>query len=364
MCKLTTASSAHSESFTNFHNLSMAQNMMQNQDVDGKTDQVPPIRKANFIEKLCFVVTGEGLEKAGDGLKRKLQDYRSSTADESVSRVGINNWFDKNAPGKGKAYQFLQRFLQEAVDYNVLSAERKKVFNQMQHFIKEISINFDVGRSGQSDGRSVLLTGLGGLMLQPSKLDAKDYADISESWSGFYITFRRRLIVSKEMPYARELVRIFKTNKGMGYRHWHLRDGVALSSFEGGVLISRDTLWFVGVDQGNSRFRFCHFKRNETLNPDLQRMRWGLMHSDIPIGSSKDPASTKILMRKCEVTKNVERFAASTVRYLDQNLDDDPDRSIIEMAIENGIKPDSEGRATAGEVLRTNHIMLESILRR
>jgi hypothetical protein len=338
--------------------------MTQNQTIIGEEGQAAPIRKANFIEKLCFVVTGESLERSGEGLKRKLQDYRASTADESVSRVGINNWFDKNAPGKGKAYQFLQRFLQEAVDYNLLSVERKKVFNQIQHFIKEISVNFDIARPGVGDGRGVILTGLGGLSLQPSKLDTKDYADISESWSGFYVTFRKRLIASGEMPYARELVRIFRTNKGMGYRHWHLRDGVALSSFEGGVLISRDTLWFIGVDQGNSRFRVCHFKRNETLNPDLQKMRWGLMHSDIPIGSSKDPASTKILMRKCEITKSVERFAATTVKYLDKDLDNDPDRSIIEMATDNGISFEPKDRAMAGDVLRTNHIMLETILRR
>lgn len=352
----------------------MVENNEENQPPIDDSIYDIPFSKTNLIEKLCFVVTGAGVSSRGIDCRRELSQYLGIRGDKIVSYVGLGKWFlpldaGRTSPNRTKAYTFLLAFLDEYVRYSDLSEPRKKVFNQIKsRLVESLGDRESAQKHKAKVNHGVSVSNAGAVVIQQTETLERDYEELCASWKGTYVTFRNRLSADQSNPFSREVIRLVQTNSGLSYKHWHLKDGTALKFFQGSVLISKETLWFIGVDESTQRFRMCHLKRNETVNPDFQRYRWGLMHSDIPMGSSRDPASTKIFMRKVDVQKNIESYAEKTVSYLDGTLGGDEDAEKIIRAIDNNQSSRSEvgsfaPQPDADEVLRTCHITLEAMLK-
>lgn len=348
--------------------------MNKNQDDSEDLNHDSAITKHNLVEKLCFVVTGDSIANRAGECRQALTAYNGIRGDKLVTNEAIGKWLandptKRTTPAREKAYTFLSSFLDEHISYDDLSPDRKKVFNQIVGRLEDsLRERVNSQRHKAASNHSVSVGNAGAVIIHPVEATPRDYEELVQSWTGTYVTYRYRLVADEGRPFAREVVRLVKTNSGLTYRHWHLKDGTALKSFQGTVLVSKDTLWMIGVDEGNQRFRICHVKRNETLNPDFQRFRWGLMHSDIPMGSSRDPASTKIFMKKIDVRKSIETFAEKTVSYLGEDLGGDVDAEKIRRAISNNISSQSDGSgfepvSEQDEVLRTCHLTLEAMLR-
>lgn len=320
------------------------------------------VRKSNIIKKLSFVTADENGLADETALKEKLLRYLSRQPQKIVSEVGVRNWFGKTVPARAKAHKFLSDFIDEEVIYEKLSPSQRKVHNQILDFLQGSLAN---EQTETTNARKLVFSKASQLIIQTPDIAQEEFKNLCESWSGYYVAYRLRLIDNDERPYAKEVVRLFRANTGLVYRHWHLRDGHQLSSFEGVSILTKETIWLWGVDAANARYRVCHFKRNESANPSHQLYRWGLLHSDIPLGSSRDPASTRIILKKVGEPRKVEEFVKKNVGYCDQDLDNEMDATFIMRTISNEVPSQSnmswESPIDDNEaILRTSHLTLES----
>lgn len=327
---------------------------------------LPPIRKVNLLDKLCFVVAGRGLAGGAEVLKRKLVAYQRFHNGNLVSRPAIEQWFKagRSGPAREKANKFIKEFLEQDINYDDLTPDRKKVFNQILNFLQSSLEGARNTEFLRSKDEKVGVGESGSLIIRQS-IDKSIFESIADSWSGIYTTYRNRLVRSDVNTIAREVVRVYRKGRELRYQHWHLKDGSHPSFFDGSVSVTQETIWFIGASIDNDRMRICHFKRNETLNPVHQRYRWGLMHSDIPSSSSRDPASTRILMVKDDRGGiKLQDYVNDRLKYIEVGelgeVGRFVDNGVSAISIPQRIEPLSD----FDEVLRTSQQTLEALYER
>lgn len=291
---------------------------------------------------MCFAVFGVGLEAAGNRLEGDLQAHLKQSGSDLVSRTAIVNWFlaggNASRPGRQKAYQFLESYLIEEVDYETLSDEQKKVHNQITQFLRS-SIS-SIQRAEEDRGKKLLVPQPSSLRIQASNIsrviDANIVEKFFETWPGTYISYRRRLILDNDPPMAREVIRLTRIKDQMVYEHWHRRNGVELAKFEGFLHVRGESIWLLGQSEDGLRLRVCHLPSSDVENPKFSKFRWGLMHSDIPLPTSKDPASTRIFMvRQEEKPANLDLWTNELVKYVDGDGELEKSNEWIKRFIEN-----------------------------
>ena len=301
------------------------------------------ISKHNVLNKICFVQFGSGIHEHQAEFRAALLDHLARRGDKIISRQTILYWFSKGSlPTRSPAFEFLKDYLETQFELSAMTADQRKVHTQCLDFLSE-SIRSAAG----SDNRKVVPSGIQAssnsniLLMNP--LNVEDLERFSESWQGIYVTYRHRLIADDKRPVSREVVRIFRRNRDLIYQHWHLREGVSLDRFEGLIAPKAHSVWMFGANKDDTRYRICHFRANDTINPVHRRARWGLMHSDIPLSSSHEPASTQIIMFLHEDRiDDFDAFLRRVVRYLDYDEIDKPIKGAIDRAIDNKASCTSE----------------------
>lgn len=297
-----------------------------------------------------------------------LLEYLRFRGDDLVSRQAIENWLSsKSNPKRVKAWEFIAGFMDDRISYERLSEDQKKVFNQAKKFVTGAREKSCRAKS-QRTASNTIYAGDGGSIVIQQPLRDQDLDIVAASWEGLYITFRKRLLNSKSTPIAREVVRLKRRGNEIRYQHWHQKEGVTLSSFEGNAIISLASLWLIGCSKDELRYRICHFKRNESENPLYGKLRWGLMHSDIPNSVLKDPASTRIVMVKItEPPTGLQGFLEETVRYIGETDLDVAHHQEIARCVDNSTSGASHpGTARPVEredpILCTSQATLDAIL--
>lgn len=297
-----------------------------------------PIRKDNLLNKLSFVVTGESLSHRSDDLKEFLLRYIRFRGDTTVSAQGVRNWFTKKShPSKKNAYIFIHDVIDNSVLYDKLSDDQKKVYNQLKVFLADVTSSENNSKFDRSNLDKISSGTAGSLILKHNSTKS-DIDRLLNSWEGMYTSYRRRLTKDSTNPVSREAFWIYRRNQEIRFKHWHLKEGVSLSFFEGNVCITDETIWFFGYSEQKMRFRICHFKMNDTLNPIYQKFRWGLMHSDIPLQSSREPVSTRILLvKESSEVKNLQNYVENTVKYI--SIDNIPEniRKMVSRCTDNNL---------------------------
>jgi len=296
------------------------------------------VSKNTVLNKISFVLYGAGTEAHEHELRSALNEHLAERGDKIVSRQTVMYWFEKgSAPSRSTAFTFLRDFLGERTNYEALSPDQKKVYKQCMEFL-DLSLRSSNGgaRKDQQPG-GIKASGSSNILIRNNH-SLSDLEEFSASWQGTYITYRLRLLPSAAEPVAREVVRIVRRNKDIVYQHWHRRDGVVVDRFEGLVSIRKNSVWMFGANREDTRYRICHFRANSMINPVHRAARWGLMHSDIPLTSSHEPASTRILMLlNLSKIENFEAFLNETVRYCDFASIDDTMREKVRRMICNDV---------------------------
>lgn len=280
----------------------------------------------------------------GKRLEAELQAHLKQTGSDLVSRTAISNWFKKaNTPGRSKPFQFLASYLSEHVEYETLSPDQKKVHTQVGHFLST-SIT-SIRSHEEAKGRNFLAPTPGKLGIRATSLfkamPTKEAEKFFSTWAGTYVSYRRRLIVDKGPPIAREVIRLTRIKDQMAYEHWHWKNGSELAKFEGFLHLREDSVWLFGQSEDTTRLRICHLQLSDTENPRFSRFRWGLMHSDIPLPSSKDPASARILLVGQDRPSNFERWVTDIVRYVDDQGEMERANNWINRFIDNDLSSHS-----------------------
>jgi len=332
------------------------------------TSYPPAIRDESILNKISFVVTGKAIDDAN--LPKLLNDYLKFRADKIITRQAINGWLNNGAvPRKRNGTQFLNDFLKQSVTISELSQPQKKVYKQLQaYFRRKLLPKLDEPPVFQPNSRSTYNLSQQGLMIN----NLTDLALQQEShlaWEGWYVTYRNRLLATDKTrnPIACEVIHVRALKKALHFSHWHRKDGGNnITKFDGGVLVNPDSTWMVGLEEPYSRLRICHFKNVRSTNKDSMKLRWGLMHSDMPATASKEPASTRILLvRKDQKINNEEDFIKNNVQY--RSIDELPHRlrplikrmipnDICASSIDGGIEPSS----SHDMVLRVDERTLQS----
>lgn len=325
------------------------------------------ISKHNVLNKMCFVQFGSGLQVHQAEFRSALLDHLARRGDRIISRQTIMYWFSKNSlPTRTPAFEFLKDFLETQFDLSSMSADQRKVHTQCLTFLSA-----SIRSSSSNHSRKVVPSGIlassNSNILLMNSLSVEDLERFSESWQGIYVTYRHRLIFDENRPVSREVVRLFRRNRDLIYQHWHLREGVSLDRFEGLIAPKPHSVWMYGANKDDTRYRICHFRANNTINPVHRRARWGLMHSDVPLSSSHEPASTRIIMfLNRHKVEDFDAFVRNTVRYIDYDEIDKTIKSVIDRAIDNKVSCTSEvgsikPTGTGDQVLQVDQRTLESI---
>ncbi|MGC3939516.1 hypothetical protein ACOTTU_17060 [Roseobacter sp. EG26] len=282
-------------------------------------DSSAAIMPDRLIAKLCFLACNGKLDEVGEQLKNLLTMYNKFRGQDLVSNSAIGGWFPPNSwrPTRAEARGFIYFFVRERVIYEDLSNDQKKVYRQILDGLEPIALNISAETKISDPSPGVHYQKNGSLVLPAPQKDMRD--DFLRSWQGVYVSFRRRLLSSQDQVISREVVQISLHRKHIRYQHWHLKDGETLSFFSGGVCITKTTSWFVGESNEENRLRVCQFKNNTTQNQNLNRIRWGLMQSDIPIDSSRDPAAARIVwIKESQANLNLPNHISKTVGYVSQ----------------------------------------------
>lgn len=325
------------------------------------------ISKQNVLNKICFVIFGSGVDTHAYEFRASLLAYLSDRADKLISRQTIIYWFSKNSlPSRAPAFIFLKEYLEARADYQSISPDQKKVHTQCINFLEVSVRSSDAGKPHSISTSGVQASGSSNILLR-STHDPSDLEKFSDSWQGTYITYRLRLLPSNKAPVAQEVVRISRRNRELVYQHWHRREGVSVDKFEGLIAVRPNSVWMFGANKEDTRFRVCHFRANNTINPVHQVARWGLMHSDIPLSSSYEPASTRILMllHRPRIA-NFETFLDQTVRYREFSQLSDGIEPIVRRAIINELPSasqagSSEPAEVSESILKVDQRTLEEI---
>jgi hypothetical protein len=294
------------------------------------------INKNNILDKISFCLFGGGLSQFGQLLRDSLLNYRNDEPYPAVTRQTIYYWFAKgSAPSREGAFRLLLHFINANFAQLDKTPDQIKVYYQIEEYLKATISSIDNNPREISNISGVLSTPKGGILIENS-MDDKDILNISESWKGTYICYRLRLTPVKKKNISCEVVRVSLRNKDISYQHWHLDDTKGISSFEGYGLSNSQSLWLFGSNSYSKRLRICHFRRNDPSSIKYRRVRWGLMHSDIPISSSYEPASERIVLILAEnKIENFQDFLKNTVKYTDIEDVKLAHREIVRRAIDN-----------------------------
>jgi hypothetical protein len=325
------------------------------------------ISKQKILNKICFASFGTGLNVAGSDLQEALQGYRRQRSDEIVTRQAVDNWFKLGSlPSRQPAFQFLCDYLETQVTHSDKSPDQRMVHAQclgfLQSSLKADKLTRKIGSPGagvqSSAGNNILLV---------NSLGSSEIEDFSASWHGIYVSFRMRLVSNKIKPISREVVRLSRKNRDIVYEHWHLREGVMIDKFSGLAAPKSDTVWMFGSNSENSRFRICHFKKVNTINPAHKKVRWGLLHSDVPLPSSREPVSTRLMWLQWNAKiHNFEEFLDQNVSYISADEIPADIRETVLRGIDNNVSATSKINdilplASEDHVLQVNQKTLESM---
>lgn len=293
---------------------------------------------------MVFCFYGGSVEVHKDEFYNEMNDYRKFRGDEIVSRQAIHFWVHKgNRPTRLTAFSFLKNFISERFKYEKKSGDQIKVFNQIVEFLDKAIVSAESNPDYKKPNLGIHASGKCNLSFINNTED-NEISDYIDSWQGIYISYRMRLIRNEDNPISREVVRISRRQKDIQYQHWHLREGVSLDRFEGYVTLKAETAWCFGASLDNKRYRICHFKNNNSINPVQRKLRWGLMHSDIPTSSSREPASTRIILSLYEnKVENFQSFLEENVKYISLQELDDSLKEIVDRATNNIISSESVG---------------------
>ena len=332
-------------------------------------ERQPAIRSDNLIRKMAFVIVDDTPERRLEFLRSQLADFRLATEVREISKQAIDGWFKKgdkkSYPKRNVANTFLYQFLKENYKESDFQGDRKKVYKQcVSYLYSRISSDPD---DFVIEKKQLQIIGdkFGNITINQADINRGDIS--FKLWSGVYLSFRMRVFKNKIKPISREIISISSERGSMSYEHWHLRDGVNLSKFTGNAIIFNRSIYFIGTSLDGKRLRACHFQNTGTTNPAHGKMRWGLMHGDIPAAGSVDPVSTRIFLVKIQDdTSRSIRIARQYVEYINESDIDIEIRDIVMRCINNRVTSKSapEGYSPLGpdeDILRVNQSTLDNI---
>jgi len=273
------------------------------------------ITGSNLIAKLCFVRFGGGLDRFSDRLKGGLNQFLNQEGDPTITRPAIAGWFrqDKRSiPTKISALAFLQKYI-ETVEYAALDPDRKKVFTQIQSFLKNripSSADFDRARKTRlrvvvSDHDIFSIKAVGTAAAGPRLAHLE----------GVYFAYHARLTEDYKAQFTQEVVRITRNGRNLQFDLWYLKDGQKVERYHGAIFLFGTVLWFLGsTERAPDRIRAMIFRDLHSEGRKYTDLRCGLMMSDIPTPSSPDPVACRIaLYRIRKQPDNIFKFAKDNV---------------------------------------------------
>lgn len=302
-----------------------------------------PISKRNLLEKMRFIVSAaDGPTASMEDLERSLRDYLLSTGERQVTRQAISLWASgRSVPSRSAAFSFLLGFLNESVLYESLSPDQKKVLKRVTDFLRQSLAGIHDRRPGPKAFDAIQVTKARAVLLAGAVNEAA-YEQCARAWAGVYLAYRMSLLAA-EPTIVQEVVRIRKIHNRIQYQHWYLRDGVDLEHYEGAAALLGEGLWLLGVSRDSTRYRFCHFRNNPSMNPTARKFRWGLVHTEVPTHPAHDPASARILLVRSEAeTLDFEDFLTQTVRHLSREEVPADLSEVITRSIDNHSRAASE----------------------
>ncbi|MGP9812948.1 hypothetical protein ACTZWT_15685 [Rhodopseudomonas sp. NSM] len=276
-----------------------------------------------------------------------LISYLAGLEQPPISPQTIRFWFEKNSlPTRHPAFLFIQGYLHEVIGYDALTNDQKKVFRQIEAFLREALVSRAVSSSpdkiySSSKGRVVIDLGDAGRELVRANADRL---------VGTYRTYRIRLSESESKPIAQEVIRIFRRKNDVRFEHWYLREGTAIAKFEGLVTGVDNILWFFGASSVSpERLRVMNFRLISTSGTKYSQLRWGLMLSDVSIPSSRDPAACRIVFLKAldNEVRTLSNFVKENVMYVSQEEIKSKNKEVIARLVDNTVTAISGYRSTA-----------------
>lgn len=321
-----------------------------------------PIRKDNLLNKLCFVRFGLSLEQQGKEFRQELFGRLERLDPPPISSQTIRYWFEKNsAPTRQPAFQFLHDYFDEAVDYTALTRNRKKVYNQVSAFLRDmiaIQPTEKVSEKIYASSKGRIVIDLGG-----PELDFV-HANIAQL-QGVYRTYRVRLSEAEVKPYAQEVLRLYRRKTEVRFEHYYLQEGSRLSKFEGVATGIGDILWLIGASNSlPERLRIMNFRFVPTSSDRYAQLRWGLLLSDVSIPSSRDPAACRIVLTKVDDPgPTIAGFVRDNVRFVSTEDIKEPAGALITRLIDNNLTAASSHRSAEPAVERDGRPVRDMILK-
>jgi hypothetical protein len=321
-----------------------------------------PIRKANLLNKLCFVRYGLSLEQQGKIFRQELFERLDGLDPPPISTQTIRYWFEKNsAPTRLPAFQFLYDYLGEAIDYAALPLERKKVFKQVSTFLREAIAT----RPAEKVSEKIYASSKGRIVIDMGGPE-RDFvhAHIAQL-QGVYRTYRVRLSEAETKPFAQEVLRLYRRKTEVRFEHHYLQEGSQLSRFEGVATGIGDILWLIGASNSSpERLRIINFRFVPTSSDRYTQLRWGIMLSDVSIPSLRDPAACRIVLTKVEDPgPTLAGFVRDNVRLVSAEDIKDPNKALITRLIDNTLTAASSHRSAEPALDRSGRLVQDTILK-
>jgi hypothetical protein len=332
------------------------------------------INSSSLIPKLCFIRFGGGLDRFGDRLKGGLTQFLNQEGDPSITRPAIAGWFRKekrSMPTKVSALAFLQKYV-ETIEYGSLDADRKKVFTQIQSFLKNripTSSDFDQARKTRlrvvPSGHDIFSIKAMGMTAAAPRLAHLE---------GVYFAYHARLTEDYKGQFTQELVRITRSGRNLQFDLWYLKDGQRVERYHGVIFLFGTILWFVGsTEKPPDRLRVMIFRDLHSEGRKYTDLRCGLMMSDIPTPASPDPVACRIVLYRIrKQPENIYKFAKENVRTFSRGETLQGKESKILRLVDNALTAhssplsadpavDGEGRPIVDNVLKIDQHTVDRV---
>ena len=326
----------------------------------------------NILNKMCFMQFGAGLSENGNAFRVKLQDFLKRSGTTNVTRQAIHYWFENNsAPRRASTFEFMLNYMEANINYEELTADRKKVFGQINRFLRR-NIS-GINKNSTAIAKDKISTSRKNQISINLEIDENAIRDLVAKFTGIYLTYRVRLVENRVKPVAREVLRVFQRHKELRFEHWYLRDGSDLSKYEGVVTVIDDTMWFFGATNNKpERLRIMNFRNTSSQAKKYNKLKWGIMLSNIPVPSLRDPAACRIVLLRVERdVDNLTKFIADNVGFITPEEVYGKSSDFIWRMIDNTQSAVSEhesatpiyggNRKNADSILKVNNLTLDNV---
>jgi len=296
------------------------------------------INSINLIKKITYIKYGEGYTDHVDKIKSDMQRFLRSKSEKLITRQTIKYWFDKgSSPKRASALEFLQSFILNDINIDEIDdPNRRRVYDQVKVFLDRQINQININSNQNIDNIS---TSKGHRLIIDINIDSEQIEKLASSIVGQYDIYHQRLTENINFGIAKEYMEIFTKGRDLNFRIWYRNEEDQISEIRGSIFKIGEIIWFIGhTIEITSRLRVMCFRDFGISNEKYNILKWGILTSDIPLPTNKDPASCKVLIHKIAPDKGdaasiaIDRVGAMDIENLEGQFGD-----IVKRMINNRI---------------------------